>query len=257
VNFLGVFEHRRNIVSFYEFAEEGEYQPATEPDEFGICWQAPVPEGSSRAFAQKVQEYCEAGADDAAYIDLFVSALRGDYDFGSIAQIVLDRYVVQCVTEKAKLERARLKERTERRLAREKVRLAEEFSQRLDQEVELRGIYQIVQDKFRRDPEFLSEALRRIREDVKRSKESGEYPYLYEITLRHCSQDQVVGFLVDEYHDDLLVRFADCIKDRLLESERENVLEMVKSDMRRDESLVAELRNEIKAELIRDMFHED
>lgn len=234
--------------------ENDKYGRATRPDEFGICWE-PAAE-SPQPFAEKVKEYCEMGASDADYINLFASALQGEYDFGSIAHIVFDKYVVAKVSEKAKFERARLKEQMTRKLEKEEARLRKEFDQRLEREVELRGIYNVIRDKFLNDPEFLNQALRQIKDDVRRSKELGEYPHLYEMTVHRCNRDELVEFLVKEHSEDLIARFGDHIKERLLESRQAIILDSIKEDLRQNEVVMAELRCELKKDMLKEMFQQ-
>ncbi len=222
------------------------------PDEYGIVFERPVE--SPQPFAEKVKEYCEKNASDEAYIDLFVSALRGEFDFGSITCLVYNRYIASRVKENTRLERKRLKAEMQRKLESARAKIKEEFMERIDAEVELRGIYQIVRDKFLSDPAFLNLAISKIMEDVKKSKDDGEYSLLYEMTLQRCDQSIIAKVVAHEYAEDLLVRFAPAIKAELADIHRQELLKSIKGELMKDTQTISEIKDEIKRELVQGMF---
>jgi len=250
----------RRFVFDYDADEENDETDAhgiprveyDEPDEYGIVFERPVE--SPQPFAEKVKEYCKKNASDDAYIDLFVSALRGEFDFGSISSLVFNKYIASRVKENTRQESKRLKVVMQRKLELARASIKGEFAARIDTEVELRGIYQVVRDKFLSDPAFLNLAVSKILEDVKKSKDDGEYPILYEMTLQRCDQAMIAKVLAQEYADDLILRFGPAIRTELLDIHRQKLLAEIKSELLKDEQIIAEIREEIKRDLVQSMF---
>lgn len=217
-------------------------------DYFVSIWEPP--EATPRPFAEMVRDYYERDATDLDYIKLFASALRGDFECGDISSWVYQVYIASKVRDNTLIERNRLKAEMENKL----IKIKEDFNSKVESEMELRGIYQLIREKFLSDSNFVSYALSKIQQDVKSSKDAGTYPFLYEITLEKCDQSMLVKFLTEEYKEELIEKYRRELKDELLEKYHKEVICIIKEELMKDMDLALKIKEEIKKEVVKSMF---
>lgn len=210
--------------------------------------------GSYHKFLNELRNIFDREENDNDAIEYIYSALKGEVDAGDISDLIHDRYVVEKIKDGLFLESQKLREENKKKLDLAQSRLEAQFEQRVQNEVELQGIYKVVKDKFISDKSFVEYALRQIQQDVKDSKENEIYPFLYQMTIDCCDKNKIIEFLIFEYGDELIEEYRQEIKSILLERHSKEILSEIKKEMSKNSNFIEGLKDEIKQEIIKKMF---
>jgi hypothetical protein len=215
-------------------------------------------------FVCKIRSLCEENISSSVFFKSLINELKKEYIAGSEYGFVYKDYIEPLIAKRIEAYRLKLIAEANDDYQKNMECLQTEYSEKMEKlehdylkkkgELELEAIYRTIDEKIINEPGFLSIALKKIQDDVLASKNRGEFPHLYEMTLKKCNQELLVKFLVDRFREDLLVRFESSLKAGLLKTYKDELLQKVKNDLMADKNIIEGIKVEIKRDLLRQMF---
>lgn len=208
-------------------------------------------------FVARIREICYEKISSKQFVRRLISELKNEFISGQEQGYIYKDYIHDELKKRLQDYKIKLINEFSQALKQEKINLekkyADQYADRVN-EIELDAIYKMVESKLISDPDFLNMALKRVQNDVCRSKENGEFPRLYELTILRCNQELLVKYLVEKFGNELIDRFEPELKASLLKARKNELLKKVKDELTKDINIIDRLKNEIKQDLVKQMF---
>lgn len=165
------------------------------------------------------------------------------------------------ITEDMEFQYENIKEEYERKIKEyedERDAELEKYSENLRMEFEneynIRTMYSLAEKKFISDPDFRQEILNMMKMDLIKSKEKGEFPKLFALTLMNCDEDEVYNNLLNSFDEDLFERYKPIILNELIIEHEEELMHEIKEKLYNDTNFISEAKKQIMKELAQKIF---
>jgi hypothetical protein len=131
---------------------------------------------------------------------------------------------------------------------------SESVKHELQKQYNIRAMYNLAEEKFISDPDFRHEILNMMKNDLIKSKENGEFPKLFELTLRHCNEDEIYDKLLNSFESDLFEFYKPDMMLYLSNKHEEALMHEIKTSLYNDQQFINNAKKEIMKELAKTLF---
>ena len=208
-------------------------------------------------FVNKIRNLCKSEVTGENFIKLLIKQLKDEHFSGMECGYLYKDYIDPILQMKLNNYRSKLEGEVSEKLNKKRIELEKKYASQYAEKIaniELDAIYNKVENNLLSDPGFFSIALKKVQDDVCHSKQQGEFPRLYEATLNRCDQELIIKFLVEEFHEDLIERFAPALMASLLKTHKSELLQKAKDEVLKDKKIINKIKEDIKQDLVRQMF---
>lgn len=192
-------------------------------------------------------------ADNTEILEHITDALQGKYSAGilnDLVEITAARDVSKIVDHKIEELRDQTEKEVEIRLEIENEQERNELQEKYDNLV----LYDLAEKKLISDPDFRNQMLNKLRTDLIKSKENGNFPKLLELTLENCDEDLIFNQLLNNFKEELLERYKISIMQELKYEYEEELMQEIKSALYNDEQFIDNVKEQVMKELAQKIF---
>jgi hypothetical protein len=132
--------------------------------------------------------------------------------------------------------------------------IAEKIENDLELKYQTQLMYRLAEDKFIRDPNFRHEILNRLKSDLIESKEKGDFPKLFETTIKNCDTIELFDHLLANFKLELFEFYRQDIIMELKQEHQDELLQEVKDKLYNDEQFINNAKVIIMKELASKLF---